>query len=101
MLRTSTSAHFPMVYVSSTTAERVRWAQHTRPGAVHSAPQGFVEEIECTLPGQLGSGLVITGCSVVMESVISALIDIDGEGLLVFLQGFLVGRPARVDALIK
>src|SRR6266571_5464484 len=66
-----------------------------------SSPQVFVEKIERTLPGQLGSGLVITGCRVVMEAVVGALIHVGGVGLMVFLQGFLVRRPARIDALIE
>src|SRR3989442_13428263 len=66
-----------------------------------SSPQVFVEEIERPLPGQLGSGLVITGGRVVMESVVYALVHVGGVGLMVFLQGFLECGPARIDALIE
>src|ERR1039457_884819 len=45
-----------------------------------SALQVLVEEIERSLPGQLGGGLVVTGSCIVVETVVRALIHVSGVG---------------------
>jgi hypothetical protein len=41
-----------------------------------SAPEILVEKVERTLPGELGSGFIITGSRIVMETLIRAVVDV-------------------------
>jgi hypothetical protein len=53
------------------------------------------------LPGQLGSGFVITGRRIVMEAMIRAVVNVRGVGQVIGLEHRLVGLPSTGDARVQ
>ena len=66
-----------------------------------STSQIFIKKVECALPGQLGSGLVIARRRIVVETVIRAVINIGSVGDVVGFQRLFPGRPPAGDACIE
>src|SRR5712691_3184955 len=71
-----------------------------RMSALRLAPQVLVEELERPLPGELGGGLVISRCRVVVEAVLRARILVHRVRDVAGLERSLVSGPAGVDALV-
>src|SRR5438046_3611411 len=68
--------------------------------AIRLAPQVLVEELERPLPGELGGGLVISRCRVVVEAVLRTRILVHRVRDVAGLERSLVSGPAGVDALV-
>src|SRR5271165_4400039 len=60
----------------------------------------LLEERDCTIPRQLGRGLLVARRRVVVETVLRSRIGVLLIGYVMGLQGRLVSRPHRVDALV-
>ena len=60
----------------------------------------FLEERDGARPRELGGGLVIARCRVVVEAVLRARVEKGLVSHVVRLQRGLVGGPALVDALV-
>src|SRR5579864_5137082 len=65
------------------------------------APHVFVEEIESSLPRQLGGSRVITRRRIVMEPMIGAFVNVRCIGHVIRFQRLLVSGPAAVDSRVE